>query len=236
MSGIKSKDIPSRFAEAMKTEVTDAARITELENALGDYDYKQVGTIADMFGFSASKTLPERVDDLENNGKIKYHTPQPATTKASLVVGESDIITFEAKTAGTVGNGITIEILSSDAEKAFALRLDGTDISIDLATNSSLEVTTTYQDIVDAITDTEDPNYIAGVAALITASISGGPNLICPAIAQTNLAGGLNNGTSGVKGCIMFDESFVYIALDDVDGSADMSNWGKIAISPFVEE
>lgn len=207
---------------ALDDETT--GKVTVVEAIVGDESEGLVKTVAD-----ATNKLAD---------VMKPGPPEPATTKASLVVGTTNTITFEAKTAGTVGNNITVVMsaASGPGPAPLSIGVDGSRIGVELAINEKGDVTTTLAEVAAAITNDQNPAYSADVAALITAVVDGVGTTICPSVeTQTPLAGGLNDGTVAGKGATMFDDDYIYVAIDDCDGSVDMSNWKKIALAAFSE-
>ena len=186
------------------------------------------------------KSVAANTNALANT--MKPTTPIAATDKASLVLpgaveGTINFITIEAVTAGIVGNSISITVDGlGGISHPLELKIDGSEITIILETDESGDPISTLADITDAITNDSNQSYNAGVSALITARDSGTGTIELGASSTLFLSGGANNGTGAAKGATMFDDNYIYIAIDDCDGSADTSNWKKIALAAFDAE
>lgn len=173
---------------------------------------------------------------------MKPGTPVPATYKASyLLLGTIDVIinfiTIEAVTAGTIGNSISVTVDGTGGiSHALELSILGSSITIILETDELGNPVSTLADITDAITNKANPSYNAGVSAMITATYRGSGTVKLAPSGTLFLLGGENNGSVAAKGTTMFDDNYIYIAIDDCDGSADMSNWKKVALAALDAE
>jgi len=215
----------------------DVDRLESLEDrvtALDDGTTGDVVLVKSIVGDESEglvKTVADNSEILANT--MKPGTPVAATAKASLTIGTTNTLTFEAINAGVDGNLIKVKSIIAGASESLALLASGNQITISLKTDEASAPISTHAKIVNAIMDTGDPAYNAEVAAKITASLTGVTTTILGATDFAFLTGGLNNGTSAAKGASMFDDDFIYIAIDDCDGSADMSNWKKVALAAF---
>jgi len=120
--------------------------------------------------------------------------PAVAAVYTTALVGVNNDLTFLAKTAGTAGNDITVELNDPSANDA-ELSVDVTDsaITVNLATGSGGAITSTATQVKNAI------NADADAKALITASVAPGNSGagVVTELAATNLAGGAAAGGGG---------------------------------------
>lgn len=111
------------------------------------------------------------------------------------VVGSNNAVVFTARTPGTGGNSVTVAIVDPGGATA-ALSVDvaenGLDITVSLARASSA-ITTTAQQLMDAIEANGDANSLVSVANKSTSNGTG----IVAAVTKTALAGGTNASGNG---------------------------------------
>ena len=117
---------------------------------------------------------------------VKLVNGATAATKASG--GVNGAVTFTAKKPGTNGNLISVDVDGVGVNQVFGISVAGNAITVTLATDGAGTVTTTQQQLVDAINS--DP----AASALVTAS--GGAAALAANENFGNLGGGVN-GTLG---------------------------------------
>ncbi len=112
-------------------------------------------------------------------------------TAATLTTGRSAInteIVFTAASTGTAGNTITINLVDPGGEtQALAVAVAGQAITVSLATDVSGAITSTAEDVIDAV------NADAPAAALVTAAHGGastGLGVVTPTRVALALSGG----------------------------------------------
>jgi len=89
-------------------------------------------------------------------------------------VGASNAIRWTAQSVGVAGNSITIAQVDPGApSQSFSIGVIGTAITVNLATDGGGTITTTAAMIIDAITNSSNPDYNANAAALVTAANEG---------------------------------------------------------------
>lgn len=146
--------------------------------------------------------------DLVTNDSVGRCVSVAAEVRAFLntgVVGNNNAITWTAVEPGTDGNAITVTLTNAGATKPLLVDVanNGLDINVQLATDGSSVITSTAQNVLDALQDD------AAASALITAANTGastGAGLVV-AVAKTNLATG--GGTSHDRICGEADQSGV---------------------------
>ena len=107
--------------------------------------------------------------------------------KASKTIGATGKqITLQCKFGGALGNTVTITLVKSGNSTALAVTVDGTDISVALATDSDGDITSTCKDVVDAINEDDEASVI------VRAATSNDEAVIAAGVTKTNLAGGAN--------------------------------------------
>lgn len=148
----------------------------------------------DNTAFYASQTFVQNSSQLYLDGVRKRKGA--CGTLASLVNDTVNAeITFTSLVLGTDGNDIDIEFVDpAAASQALAVTVsgsyDGADrkISVSLATDAGLVITSTAQEVADAI------NADADAKRLVRAIYGGDGTGVQSALAATPLAGGLNDG------------------------------------------
>ncbi len=145
--------------------------------------------------------------------------PLAAAVAASLdtgVVGSNNAVHWTARTPGAGGNSVTVTIVDPGGTTA-ALSVDvaenGLDITVSLARASSA-ITTTAQQLMDAIEANGDANSLVAVANKSTSNGTG----IVAAVAKTNLATGTDpEGGGHINGYACHDalssDDFVEVEL-----------------------
>jgi hypothetical protein len=139
---------------------------------------------------------------------------------AALTVGG---VTFTADVAGTDAEKWSIALIDpGEADQALSIEVDEEtfEINISLATDSAGDITTTATALVTAF------NGVDELDGVITASGSGATPLT--AAVAAHLDGGVN-GTLGAKGEVVFDDSYLYVSVDE--STVSVSNWKKVAIA-----
>lgn len=94
-------------------------------------------------------------------------------------------VTFTARTGGTTGNSITVAFVDPGiADQTLFVSVTGTDITVNLATDSGLSITSTADDVAKAVNGDVD------ASALVYAEASGDGSTVVEAHAQASLTGG----------------------------------------------
>lgn len=139
-----------------------------------------------------------------------------AAALATGVVGSNNAITWTARTPGAGGNSIRITLTNAGATKPLTVDVanNGLDINIQLATDGSSVITSTAQNVMDAVQANGAANALVSTA---NTSTSTGAGLVA-AVAQTALAAGSDPEGSGVAlGRVMHNaastDAFAEVAL-----------------------
>ncbi len=117
---------------------------------------------------------------------------------ASLVVdgvgpGRDGEVTYTAVTAGTAGNAITVAHVVAGTNTPLSVGVVGSAITVNLATDIGGDVTSTAQDVVDAITADDDANDLVTAAV---APIDDDGDALAAAFALDNLEDGAEAGAA----------------------------------------
>lgn len=122
-----------------------------------------------------------------------------AASKTTGVVASDNAILVEALEQGVAGNDITIAYIDSASNNvALSVDVTGTDIVVNLATNGASAVTSTADQVIDAINDDVDAND------LVLATNAPGSNGSGVAIAAAEAP--LTGGTKSVVHSVSLDE------------------------------
>lgn len=145
-----------------------------------------------------------------------------AALTTAIGVAQAELV-FTAKTRGKAGNDITIEYVDpEEANAAVSVDVVGTVIKVNLMPGGGEAITTTANDIIATLAD----NELVSVAKKAGNDGTG----VVTGMAATALTGG-QDATEAKKGDICFDNTNIYIAIDDVNITDDGSKWRKIAHS-----
>ncbi|MCA1031444.1 flagellin [Bacillus timonensis] len=151
---------------------TDRGEIQKEINSLTS----EINRIGNTTEFNTQKLL---------NGEKTTNT---VSAKSSLVIGD---LTFNADTAGSAGNDLSIEfVAASGASASTSVALSGNKITVTLGTDGSSVVNATAANVKSAL------DGDAGIAALIDTTISGTGANVQAATAEANLTGGADAGAA----------------------------------------
>lgn len=145
----------------------------------------RIGAVAQVEAGAAIAALALVTSD--SVGRAVTAAAAVAASLATGTVGANTGITYTAKTAGTGGNSIRVQLLDPAANsQALAVDVDGNDIIVSLATNGGGAITSTAAQVIAAIN--EDNTASQKITAANTGASSGAG--VVSAVALTALAGG----------------------------------------------
>jgi hypothetical protein len=155
---------------------------------------KNPGTAGNGYTFAIADPAASQSLSITQDGFDFVLTPAcdagDAAAVTTAMTGANNDITVTADTAGTIGNGYSIELLAGS----------GTTQALSVATTDYLKFTVTLARAADAITTTATQlvaalNAYAPFAAIMTAAVKSGDNGtgIVTALAETDLTGGGEN-------------------------------------------
>ncbi len=145
----------------------------------------RIGAVAQVEAGAAITALALVTSD--SVGRAVTAAAAVAASLATGVVASNNAITWTAKTAGTAGNSIRVQLLDPAANtQSLAVDVDGNDIIVSLATNGGGAITSTPTTIIAAIA--EDNTASQKVTAANTGASTGAAAVA--AVALTALAGG----------------------------------------------
>ncbi len=171
---------------------------------------------------------PELKRALTSFGDVAVPVGTPINgVKAELetdLAGDNNDLKFTAKTAGVLGNNITVEYVDpGENDATLSVELVGTDIIVNLATGAGGDITTTASEIETALEDDDD------IDALITVADKDGSNGsgVVTELEKTELENGVD-GTVADKGAVAVDTTNIYICPQGAT-ITDTDNWKKVA-------
>jgi len=139
--------------------------------------------------------------------------------KAEVKVGMTDSdadLTYTAKNYGMDGNSITVTYVNPlGNDESLAVSVDGTDITVSLATGADGAIESTANEVKAAV----DAN--AEASALVDVTVEGTGEGVVEAIVEDALEGGVNV-TEGMVGSAAFDGDNFYVKVDEQE-------WKKVA-------
>lgn len=110
-------------------------------------------------------------------------------TYSTAFSGSNNDVTFKHSAGGTAGNSYTITLVDpAAASQSLAITVTGVEVSISLATDGSKNITTTASQLVSAINNSADCNFIDFVCELQAGESGAG---VVEALSEQSLAGGL---------------------------------------------
>jgi hypothetical protein len=119
-------------------------------------------------------------------GKYLGGHPLPASLTTALT-GTNNDLKFTAVTPGAAGNSITVTYVDPPTNNAtLSVDVDGTDITVNLATNGSSAVTSTAAQVAAAIAASVEASRLVSVENAPSNDGSG----VVTALAETALSGG----------------------------------------------
>ncbi len=142
---------------------------------------------------------------------IKASTAAGSPTAATLatgVVGSNNALTWTARDAGEVGNGISVTILGSTGTSvSLSVAVAGNDITVTPATNGGGTVTSTAAQVDAAVAASSAANALVDVANTGASTGAG----VVAAVSATNLSGG-SEGNAFVLGVACDDAASAALA------------------------
>lgn len=144
------------------------------------------------------------------------------STLSTALAGANNDLTYTAKTAGIIGDSITIRYIGGTDINAHAVSVTGTAITVQCKTTGTT-ITTSSGDIITLIEASAAASALVGV---VNKGEDNGTGAVI-AMAATPLAGGID-GTDALSGTMVFDGSNLYIS--DGDSTSAVSNWKTINI------
>lgn len=143
----------------------------------------------------------------------------PVAATAALAIGSGVSLDFTAKTAGVVGNAISVELLDPGVDGDLSVSVAGNIISVTLG-YASEAITSSLADIKAKIEDTPAAH------ALVAVAVTGSDATLAIAVARTTLKYGVD-GTPGAKGALRFGATALYVSTDA--STTAVSNWETIS-------
>jgi len=142
----------------------------------------------------------------------------PVAATASLAIASGISLDLTARTAGAVGNDITVTLVDPKADGHIGVAVTGNNIVVTLGYGTGA-ITSTLADVKTAIEMTPAAH------ALVAVAVTGSDATIAIAVDKTNLALGAD-GTVGVAGAMLYDATGIYVSTDI--STTAVSNWKKI--------
>ncbi|MFP6765061.1 MAG: hypothetical protein VB858_15645, partial [Planctomycetaceae bacterium] len=227
--GNSTNEVLFRFASPLSDDIYQieviGTGLTPLKNSTGEIFKEGADEILDVtlnLGGQVTAVVPQPVlrDQVLSIGSVMNVsdgdtiTVDPGTAPASIAVvaedfGTSDAaeVTFSAVRSGSIGNGITLAVTTSDLGMAGApiVSVEGTSISVSLNSNAGNE--STVQELINAVN--ADPQAGALVTAAFTGTGTGAEDITGPAITVVTLSGAvdlftfeLNDTSTQVAGAV----------------------------------
>lgn len=187
------------IAEILKfpDSYTSLAVMMDDNGIVADADGKKIVQKGTIVGGAAAPVLTDITQKVR-----KKNTASVAATLATGVVGNNNAITFTAKTAGTAGNGIKVQLKDpAAASQALSVSIAGDTIVVSLATSGASAITSTAADIITAV------NAHLTAKTLVSAANTGastGAGVVV-AVAATALAGGTDGSAKDAEGVLLND-------------------------------
>lgn len=160
---------------------------------------------------------------------LSHHITPPVPTAAMWEGAGDPTLVVTAKVAGELGNTIYLHLLdteSEDAEVGVEIELDSSHLVNRVILVQASSVVHAMQDVADALIALEGLGLVN-----VSYDEAADPVPFAPSLAQ--LSGGVD-GITLTKGQAVFDEDFLYFAVNDTTRS-DSSGLRKVALLAFVE-
>ncbi len=142
-----------------------------------------------------------------NEPVVDKNTPPAASTVTLNPTGDNNNITLTAKTPGEDGDDISITLTDpSGNNQPLAVSVSDTDITVSLATGAAGAITSTAQDVIDAINEDDESGDLV-VASLPSGNDGTG---VVTAIVKTNLDNGSDGAGTGAEGILFNDVDVTY--------------------------
>ena len=145
----------------------------------------------------------------------------PVAATASLAIDTGISLGFTARTAGAVGNDITVTLTDPGVDAHISVTVDGMDIEVILG-YAEKAIKSNLADIKNAIETTPAAH------ALVAVAVNGSDATLAIAVDKTNLADG-EDGTVGAAGALRFDSSKLYVSVDE--STTAVSNWKYVTLT-----
>lgn len=182
-------------------------------------DGKKIVEKGTIVGGVSASTLD---DDTQKVQKKNTASVAASVTLEPGGAGGNNDILITAKKAGTDGNNIKVELKDPGAaSQALAVSVEGDTIVVSLATDGAGAITSTAQNVIDAI------NAHLVAKDLVTAANASGSDgsAVVAAVAATALAGGTDGSAKDAEGVLMND-------VDVTDGAAS----GAMIIHGYIDK
>jgi len=142
-----------------RTKLTAAAlALNTAKNLAAAYHTIDADDVANGMALAAPR--PERLII-----HVKNAAKETKATLTTALTGNNNDLKYTSKLNGALGNAITVEYVDPDGVNAeLAVSVDGTAITVSLATGAAKAITTTASDIATAIAAHAEANALVAVA------------------------------------------------------------------------
>lgn len=173
-----------------RTKLTAAAlALNTAKNLAAAYHTIDADDVANGMALAAPR--PERLII-----HVKNAAQETKATLTTELAGDNNDLKYTSKLNGALGNAITVEYVDPDGANAeLAVSVDGTAITVSLATGATKAITTTASDIATAIAAHAEANALVAVA---NAGLDTGVGTVTK-MAATALTGGKGANRLTVK-------------------------------------
>lgn len=173
-----------------RTKLTAAAlALNTAKNLAAAYHTIDADDVANGMALAAPR--PERLII-----HVKNAAKETKATLTTELTGDNNDLKYTSKLNGALGNAITVEYVDPDGANAeLAVSVDGTAITVSLATGATKAITTTASDIATAIAAHAEANALVAVA---NAGLDTGVGTVTE-MAATALTGGKGANRLTVK-------------------------------------
>lgn len=173
-----------------RTKLTAAAlALNTAKNLAAAYHTIDADDVANGMALAAPR--PERLII-----HVKNAAKETKATLTTALTGDNNDLKYTSKLNGALGNAITVEYVDPDGANAeLAVSVDGTAITVSLATGATKAITTTASDIATAIAAHAEANALVAVA---NAGLDTGVGTVTE-MAATALTGGKGANRLTVK-------------------------------------
>lgn len=173
-----------------------------------------------------------------NSGEVATYTFSPRTTAGTAsslttsLTGDDNDLVFTARTVGTGGDAITVEYVDPSAnDAALSVDVTGDAITVNLATDSGGTITSTANEVRQALIESADAMALVSVAFASSNDGSG----VVTALAATNLAGGvapaIASTTAELAAYINAHCAGAFTAALETDGAGVVTAQGPTALA-----
>ncbi len=173
-----------------RTKLTAAAlALNTAKNLAAAYHTIDADDVANGMALAAPR--PERLII-----HVKNAAKETKATLTTALTGDNNDLKYTSKLNGALGNAITVEYVDpDDVDAELAVSVDGTAITVSLATGATKAITTTASDIATAIAAHAEANALVAVA---NAGLDTGVGTVTE-MAATALTGGKGANRLTVK-------------------------------------